>query len=63
MEVWLTIKVYAELNGISTQGVYKRIKSGSISEDRVRTNDGGKKEILTADIEDLRQWTESAPRI
>jgi len=55
MEVWLTIKMYAVLNEISTQAVYKRIKSGSISEDRVRTNDGGKKEILTNDIEDLKQ--------
>ena len=55
MEVWLTIKMYAVLNEISTQGVYKRIKSGSISEDRIRTNDGGKKEILTNDIGDLNE--------
>ena len=54
MEYWLTVKDYADVNGITTQAVYKRLTSGSIPEDRTRTNDGGKKEILLADIEDLK---------
>ena len=55
MEYWLTIKNYADVNGITTQAVYRRIKSGSIPENRIRINDGGKKEIMLADIEDLKQ--------
>jgi hypothetical protein len=54
MENWLKIKDYAEVNGITTQAVYKRINKGSIPEDRIRKNDGGIIEIKLADIEDLK---------
>jgi len=53
MNDWVTVKIYSELHGISTQAVYKRIKSGNISEDRIRTSDGGKKEILNGSIKDM----------
>jgi len=60
-EQWLSIADYAEVNGISTQAVYKRIKSGSIPEDRTRevkkNPDTNRvyQQILLGDIEDLKQ--------
>ena len=50
MNQWVTIADYAELHEITTQAVYKRIKAGNIPENRIRTNDGGKKEILNPGI-------------
>lgn len=47
--MWLTIKDYADVKEITTQAVYKRIKSGSIPENRIRINDGGIKEIKLDD--------------
>ena len=61
MEYWLTIKDYADVNGISTQAVYKRMANGSIPEDRIRyvkKSADTKREyaqIMLADIEDLKQ--------
>lgn len=40
MEHWLTVSEYADLKGITTQAVYKRIKNGTISEDRIKFKDG-----------------------
>ena len=40
MELWLTIKEYADVNNISTQAVYKRIKNGTITEDRIKLKEG-----------------------
>ena len=40
MENWLTIKDYADVNEISTQAVYQRIKRGTISEDRITKKEG-----------------------
>jgi predicted DNA-binding protein YlxM (UPF0122 family) len=61
MEQWLSIPNYAEVNGITTQAVYKRIKKGYITEDRIRhvkKNAETEREymqIMLADIEDLKQ--------
>ena len=52
---WLSVKDYADVNKISTQAVYKRLKNGNILDDRIRINDGGKKEILLVGLEDLKQ--------
>ncbi len=54
MENWLSVKNYAEVNGISTQAVYKRIEKGYITEDRLTRSEGGILLIKLADIEDLR---------
>lgn len=40
MENWLTIKDYADVNEISTQAVYQRIKRGTIAEDRIKQKEG-----------------------
>ena len=40
MDNWLTVKDYADLNEITTQAVYKRIKNGTITEDRIRFKEG-----------------------
>ena len=40
--MYLTVTEYAEKHGITRQGVHNRIKSGNISPDRIKKNDGGK---------------------
>ena len=61
MEQWLSVQDYADVNKISTQAVYKRIQTGAIPEERIREVKKSKdtvrvfKQILLADIEELKQ--------
>lgn len=43
--MWISIKDYADKNGISVQAVYKRIKQGNIPAERIRKADNGQVEI------------------
>lgn len=46
MSKWLYISEYATKQGITPQGVYRRIKQGHISNDRVRIAENGRKQVL-----------------
>lgn len=39
--MYLTVKEYAEKNGITRQAVMNRIKAGHISQERLKKNDAG----------------------